>query len=153
MEMHDLAKYLEQCILDMDAHIMDIKIGTGGRSPLVTIIADTPDGITVDQLVSISRTLRENEDIRNHVGSENYRLEVSSPGIGNGITEPWQFPRHIGRQLRVQLQNVDSQQDQTEQLVGELLRIDNEGIHLKVTTEEKVIPWGQLHRAYVQTKW
>jgi ribosome maturation factor RimP len=152
MEMRDLAKYLEQCIQHMDAHILDIKIGTGGRYPLVKIVVDTSDGITIDQLTSISRSLGDNEGIQEHIGSEDYRLEVTSPGIAAGITEPWQFPRHVGRQIRVQLQSSADQQDQ-EHLIGELLRTDANGIHVQLQAGEEEIQWENIHQAYVQTKW
>jgi ribosome maturation factor RimP len=144
---------LEQVIQDMDAHILDINIGAGGRHPLVKLVVDTSEGITIDQLTSISRSLRENEGIQEHIGSEIYRLEVTSPGIAAGLTEPWQFPRHIGRQVRVQLQNPEDQQEQPEQLIGELLRTDANGIHVQLQAGEEEIPWENIHQAHVQTKW
>jgi ribosome maturation factor RimP len=153
MEMCDLIKYLEQCIQDMDAHILDIKIGTGGRFPQVQIVVDTPDGITIDQLTSISKSLGDNEGIQEHIGSEIYRLEVTSPGIAVGISEPWQFPRHIGRQIRVQLQSSVDQQDQPEHLIGKLLQTDANGIHVELQGGEEEIPWENIHEAHVQTKW
>ncbi|MFC1620291.1 ribosome maturation factor RimP [Candidatus Neomarinimicrobiota bacterium] len=151
--MRDLVKYLELMIQDMDAHILDINIGAGGRLPLVKLVVDTSDGITIDQLTSISRSLRDNEGIQEHIDSENYRLEVTSPGIDAGLTEPWQFPRHIGRQVRVQLQSPADQHEQPEQLTGELLRTDANGIHVQLQAGEQEIPWENIHQAHVQTKW
>lgn len=137
----------------MDVHILDINIGARGPNPLVRIVVDTPDGITIDQLASISRSWGDDEGIHQHIGSEGYRLEVTSPGIGTGITERWQFPRHVGRQIKVQMKSIADQQNEPRQLIGQLLRADSKGIQLKLQRGEEEILWDHIERAFVQTKW
>jgi ribosome maturation factor RimP len=80
-----------------------------------------------------------------------YSLEVTSPGADQPLTDPRQYPRHIGRSLALKLQ------DGTEK-TGPLTAATDEGIELeevikvktkKTTLPAVFIPFGDIKEATV----
>jgi len=63
----------------------------------ITVYLDSMKGVTLDECMNISRFLESRLD-RN---TEDYELEVSSPGLDRPLKLPVQFVKNIGRLLDV----------------------------------------------------
>ena len=67
---------------------------------MIRLVVDHPDGISIDQIVSISRAI--NRSIHEQYGEDiDFQLEVMSPGADMPLTDLRQFNRHIGRTLEI----------------------------------------------------
>ncbi len=117
------------------------------------MVVDTPTGITIDEIAGISRLLRNDADIASQVGAADFRLEVTSPGIGSGLKEPWQYPRHVGRRLVVQLVEPAMSDESITSIEGKLLRTSQQGIVLRLADAEEEIAWERIQQAVVQLNW
>ncbi|MEJ7664239.1 MAG: ribosome maturation factor [Hymenobacter sp.] len=70
--------------------------------PKVTVTLDGPQGLGIEECASMSRRLARRID--EHYGEDAaYSLEVTSPGADQPLTDPRQYPRHIGRSLALKL--------------------------------------------------
>ena len=97
--------------------------------PKVTVVLDGPAGLAIKECATISRRLARRID--EHYGEESaYSLEVTSPGADQPLTDPRQYPRHIGRSLALKLA------DGTEK-TGTLLAATAEGVEIEEVIKQK----------------
>lgn len=139
----------EQSLPDNDLFIVDISVSDSPR-PKVTVLADGDQGITIDQCATISRRI--NKQIEETFGEElTYVLEVSSPGVDYPLTQPRQFTRHVGRTLKVKLQDGAEKS-------GKLEEVTEAGINLMEEIKQKgkkatyvpvQVPFGDIVKANV----
>lgn len=80
--------------------IVDIALHRSKRS-IFQILVDTDTGITMDECVLLTRRIGHWLD-ENNAFDFPYRMEVSSPGVDKPLKLPRQYPRNIGRTIKVQ---------------------------------------------------
>ena len=74
----------------------------GGRTPLLQIMADKPEGgIEVEDCARISTEVSANLDVEDPI-EEAYTLEVSSPGIDRPLTRPKDFDAWEGYEAKLE---------------------------------------------------
>jgi ribosome maturation factor RimP len=140
----------EASLPDSDLFLVDVTVSDSQVRPKVTVLADGEQGITIDQCATLSRRI--SKKIEEKYGEElSYTIEVSSPGVDFPLTQPKQFTRNIGRNLKLKLQ------DGTEK-TGKLEEVTETGINLteeikqkgkKATYEPVQIPFGDIVKANV----
>lgn len=106
------------------AFIVDIALHRSKRS-LFHIAVDTDSGITMDECVLLTRRIGHWMDESNAFDFP-YRMEVTSPGIDKPLRFPRQYPKNIGRGIKVLTT------DGTE-LVGTLTLVSETGITIQPT--------------------
>ena len=139
--MLDLYDYLCGMFLGPDVHVLAASMSDSGRQPLVKVVVDTSQGITIDGITEISRLLRRDSNLAQQVGTTEFRLEVTSPGVDASLQEFWQFPRHVGRRLAVRLNTPGGPDESQADYKGELLRTSTDGIVLRTAENDKEIAW------------
>jgi ribosome maturation factor RimP len=74
--------------------LVDVAVSPGNR---ITVLADSMKGITIEECIAVHRFIESkfNRD------TEDYELEVSSPGLDNPLKQPVQFQKNLGRWLDV----------------------------------------------------
>lgn len=141
----------ETSLPEQDLFIVDVAVSDSAVRPKITVLVDGEQGITIDQCAKISRRI--NKQIEEMFGEEevSYVLEVSSPGLDFPLTQPQQFKRNIGRNLKLRLQ------DGTEK-TGKLEEVTETGLNLleevkqkgkKATYVPAQIPYGEIVKANV----
>jgi ribosome maturation factor RimP len=104
--------------------------------PKITVVLDGPEGLGINECALISRRL--NRRIEEHYGEDaTYSLEVTSPGADQPLSDPRQYPRHIGRSLALKMQDGSEK-------TGQLLAATPEGVEIeeiiKVKTKKTTLP-------------
>lgn len=84
------AKYIE----DAGAFLVNLSIGSGNN---IHLQVEHPQGATLERLSQISRQIEKNLDRE----SEDFSLEVSSPGVGEPLKVKAQYIMNIGRKVQV----------------------------------------------------
>lgn len=140
----------EASLPESDLFLVDVTVSDSPVRPKVTVLADGEQGITIDQCAKISRRI--SKKIEEAFGEElSYTIEVSSPGVDYPLTQPKQFTRNVGRNLKIKLQ------DGTEK-TGKLEEVTETGVNLteeiklkgkKATYEPVQIPFGEIVKANV----
>ncbi len=77
-----------------DIFLVEVTVKSGNA---IRVHVDTPEGISIDQCVKISRFLNGELDR----DKEDYSLEVSSPGLGAPLRVKQQYEKNVGRVLEI----------------------------------------------------
>lgn len=132
--------------------ILDIKFDAGPKK--LEVFLDGDHGLNLDHCARLNRYLQNAIDEAGWLG-EKYFLDVSSPGATLPLQIPRQYNKHVGRKLKVKLN------DDTE-FEGKLVSLTEETIQLywkerikegkkKVVTEiNKEIAFADIKKAVVQ---
>lgn len=91
----------------------------------ISILADGDEGLSIEEIVRISRFVENNLDREEC----DFSLEVSSPGVGTPLVMPRQYKKNIGRLLEATLNNDTK-------VEGEIVEADEEGVVLWWETRE-----------------
>ena len=125
----NIEKLAADILPDKDLFFVGINVSDSAVKQKVTVIADGDNGISIDQCAIISRRL--SRRIEEAYGEEvTYTLEVTSPGADQPLLYPRQYNRHIGRKLKLVMQ------DGTEK-TGTLENVTDTGITLLEEIKEK----------------
>jgi ribosome maturation factor RimP len=83
-----------------------------GKHTTLRVYIDSPDGVTIDDCEKVSRQLDSVLDVEANLIRGEYTLEVSSPGIDRKLFCLEQFPRFVGKSLKVSMRApVDGQRN------------------------------------------
>lgn len=96
-------------------------------SNIVRVYIDNIDGVTIDQCVAVSRHLEQNLDRE----TEDYELQVSSPGLSETFKVKEQYLKNTGRQVDIELGDGNK-------ITGLLKSASPENILIETSTREKV---------------
>jgi len=81
---------------------------TGSAHKTLQVMAERPDGtMNVDDCAELSRAISAMLDEKDPI-SEDYDLEVSSPGIDRPLTRPKDFAAYIGHKAKIELVSPDA---------------------------------------------
>lgn len=92
----------------------------------IEVLVDGDNGLSIDEIVRISRHVEHNLDRE----EADFSLNVSSAGVGSPLALPRQYWKNIGRTLGV------TKTDGGKDIEGELVSADEESIVLKWTARE-----------------
>jgi ribosome maturation factor RimP len=106
-----ITELVEECIADSDRFIVSVRVLPGNG---IRVSVDRLSGMTVQDCVRISRHIEGNLDRE----TEDFSLEVGSPGLTEPLTHPLQYRKNMGRELKVD--TVDGQS-----VKGEVISADD----------------------------
>jgi ribosome maturation factor RimP len=101
--------------------LVDVNVNSANR---ISVKVDKPEGITIDDCVNISRAIESGLNRE----TEDFELEVSSPGLTEPLTVLEQYRKNCGRP-------VDVVKRDGQKISGLLQQADDEGIILHVKTK------------------
>ena len=94
IEKSNIEKLVNEFIKGTDIFLVAVKVSSSNR---ITILADTMQGINIDECVALHRHIEKNLD-RN---MKDFELQVSSPGIDMPFGVIEQFYKNEGKQVEV----------------------------------------------------
>lgn len=103
METANLDEVLRKLVTGEELMLVDLTLTKLGRSHIIRILVDRQDRVTISQCARLSRKIKDTIDTDMLLNGENYRLEVSSPGVGRLLHTEVDWNRTIDRKLRVEL--------------------------------------------------
>ncbi len=96
-----VTKVAEPLFAAEKAELVHVECVTSNRDKIVRLYMDKPDGVTLDDCVTISRQLGDLIDIHiEDIGP--YRLEVSSPGPNRPLGKKEDFIRFEGERVKIE---------------------------------------------------
>lgn len=120
-----IEKLAHDHISDTEMFLVDVKVDSKKN---IQIFVDKKEGISIQECKMLSRSvetyLLENE-------SEDFSLEVSSPGLDMPLRIRQQYDKNIGR-------SVEVTNNEGEKLEGVLLSADDSGFEIEVSKRMKV---------------
>jgi ribosome maturation factor RimP len=104
MDIQSQIETLITTILPEECFLVEVQYVERKPTPRLTIILDGDKGIQIDVCAKVSRVIGEKIEELNLIPTA-YNLEVSSPGVDKPLTLIRQYPQHIGRKLKIELQD------------------------------------------------
>ena len=89
-----IEKLVNEFTADSDIFPVSVKVTTGNK---ITVLVNKKGGITIDECVKVSKHIESNLDRE----TEDFDLQVSSPGIGEPLQVKEQFEMSVGRRVEV----------------------------------------------------
>jgi len=152
----DLERELESRLEELGYELVELERAGSQRRPILRLRIDRPaaepgKGVTLDDCVAVSRALEPHLDQRPGL-SEQYVLEVSSPGVERPLVKRRDFERFAGQEAA--LHGKTPLADRARRLEGVLGGVVGEGAEEKVVLrlpggEEVQIPREQITRAHL----
>jgi ribosome maturation factor RimP len=134
-EMDQLETEIQERISELDSRIELIALERPGRETLRLFI-DHPDGVGLELCERVSGRL-------GHL-SEDYALEVSSPGLDRPLTKPEHYARFTGHRARVRLaEPIDGRRNFT----GTIAAAGADSFTLTTEDGTTEIPLDRVHRS------
>ena len=129
---------------------MDVSVRGWAGSQVVEVYADRDaepgTGADLDALAEVSRQLGfllETEEVM----PGKYRLDVSSPGLDRPLTDPRQYRRHVGREVRLAL-------GAGETVEGTLTEATPEAVTVRPASgEAQTVPHADIQTAKILLPW
>jgi ribosome maturation factor RimP len=101
--------------------VVDIRVDSAGK---ISVEVDKPEGVTIEECVMISRAIESGLNRE----TEDFELEVSSPGLNMPFKVMEQYRKNCGRQ-------VDVVKCDGQKITGILQHADDEGVILEIETK------------------
>lgn len=133
-----------------DLYVVDVDVRGRTGSRVVEVYVDSDAGAGLDDIAETSRRLSFLLDTEDVIKGT-YNLHVSSPGASRPLALPRQYPRHIGRDLRVTYTS-DSEEST---IVGTLTAAGDDVITLSVRGQDDPteLPFSAIREALVELPW
>ena len=126
-----------------------LTVTAAGKRSVVRVVVDKDDGVTLDDVADVSRTIsdvldRVDESEPGLLGAT-YVLEVSSPGVDRPLTEPRHWRRNVRRLVTATLREGAP-------VTGRLVATDDDGVTLDVDGAERRLSYDEVVRGNVQVE-
>jgi ribosome maturation factor RimP len=139
----ELAKLLEPTIEGLGYELSDLEARLGGRSGVVRIFIDHPDGISLEDCEKVSLAVSAMLDVEDPLPVQ-YNLEVSSPGLDRKLTKVEHFQRFAGETVKVQMRfPIEGRK----RFRGTLVSSNDENIVVEVDGEPHTLPMATIDTA------
>lgn len=97
-----LQALIEPLVESMGYELVLLEFSPHKGSAMVRLFIDAPAGITLGDCERVSREVEGVLDVEDPI-PQNYRLEVSSPGLDRPLVKPAHYERFAGQVAKVQL--------------------------------------------------
>ena len=112
------------------------------------ILADTPQGnVSLDQIADVTRKINDSEEFYAEL-PEDFRLEVSSPGLNYPLKKAKDFKRHLNKTIRLKFNDEGT----TQTLTGELAEVTEKEITLAGKFGQKMIGFDDIVSGKIEIK-
>lgn len=122
-----IKQLLEPIVEAAGYDLEDITVTPAGKRSLLRVVVDADDGVSLDDVATVSRTVSTALDKSDAMGTDPYVLEVTSPGVDRPLTEPRHWRRAAGRLVRAPL-TVGGQ------IEGRVVSADDEAVIIEVAS-------------------
>ncbi len=140
----EVEKLLQEIITQPELFVVDIIFGTYNKSTKISITLDGDEGVMIDQCVSVSRKLG-NKMEELELMADPYILEVSSPGLDKPLMLQRQYPRNIGRKIKVVTKDANNYSGELTEVTPTFIKVlDEKKIKSKVLTNLVEIPFDTI---------
>lgn len=140
-----LQELVEPAIVGLGLELWGVEFHSAGKSSLLRIYIDGPDGVTVDDCARVSHQVSGILDVEDPI-SEQYTLEVSSPGMDRPLFTLKQFEAYRGHRVQIRLR---APYDGRRNFKGILNGVEGDDVLLIVDDEEYLLPIDDIDRANV----
>ena len=138
-----ITSLIEPVVTGLDYELWGVELIGQGRSAVLRIYIDRETGVNVDDCAQVSRQVSSILDVEDPI-TENYVLEVSSPGLDRPLFNIKQFKQFIGHSVSIKLRIPF---DGRRKFQGPLSAVEDDEIVVLVDDYEYVLPISSIDKA------
>lgn len=112
------------------------------KNLILRVFIDHKDGVSLKHCSAVSEALSLQLDVFDPI-KQTYQLEVSSPGLGRKLTEPWHFDKVLGKTIKL---ICEKENNKKTNIKAKLVKVNDQGLSLDKTGYE-LIQWNQIKKA------
>ena len=150
LQMNDIEESLFQALNEIveqkDMRVVNINISSVAKSPNIQIIIDSIQGVSLDDCSFVSKLTNDIIKVNGYY-SDDYNLEVSSPGINRQLFSLDDFRLYKNSMVKIKLKKPINNR---KNILGIIKVIKNENIILDVDQEEIKIDFKNIKKANIK---
>jgi len=123
--------------------LVGVECTGGGKHTVVRVFIDKPGGITLDEIVSLTKSINVILDVDAPIQGL-YTLEVSSPGVNRPLFLPPHFMAQIGQQAAFR---ITPARDGRQNYKGLIKSANEQGIEFEVEGEVLSFDYDEIENA------
>ncbi len=139
---------LEPAVEALGFELLGLEFVQAGRHSTLRVYIEHENGITVDNCADVSRQVSAILDVEDPITNE-YDLEVSSPGVDRPLFKPAHYEQAQGEELRVR---TKLPQDGRRNFKGDLVAVSGDMITLQIDGQDHMIMLSNIERANIIAK-
>ena len=101
LEIEKVREIADRVAADIGVEVVDLDLRGGGKSRMLRVFIDKPDGVTHEDCANFSHEFGTIVDVEDAVPGGAYLLEVSSPGLDRKLTTAKDFQRFQNSLLKL----------------------------------------------------
>ncbi|WP_105167037.1 ribosome maturation factor RimP [Pseudoalteromonas sp. T1lg23B] len=144
----ELTAMLEPAVEALGFELLGLEFVQAGRHSTLRVYIEHENGITVDNCADVSRQVSAILDVEDPITNE-YDLEVSSPGIDRPLFKQAHYEKAQGEEVRVR---TKLPQDGRRNFKGDLVAVSGDMITISVDGAEHLIMLSNIERANIIAK-
>lgn len=149
--LQQITKWAEEKMEGTDLFIVSTKSNNDGSK--LNIFVDGDEGVNINKVSEISRYISHMVD-ENITSEKKFVFEISSPGVDAPLLLLRQYPKHVGRKLKIELKDGGEVKGELSEVNGDELTILKEekvkvGKKKKVETIEEKVNFNNINEAKV----
>jgi ribosome maturation factor RimP len=148
MDLSEEIRKLADSKLAPGQFIIDIVVSSKAGPKKVLVIIDGDQGVNIDDCAELSRQLSKALDDLGFI-TDNYMLEVSTPGLDQPLALKRQYIKNIGRKLKLKLHDKTVEGRLSEVNEDKVTLTHEIGFGKKMETQTLVIPFSEIEKAFV----
>ena len=130
----NIKEIAENVINNSGYFLIDFSVRGFGKNTVIEIFIDGENYISADDCSKVSREI--NNRLSNLIQQQdNYRLDVSSPGVDKPLKFIQQFPKHLNKKFELSYK----QQTETKKAVGRLTEVKGEVLKFLLSNNEELV--------------
>jgi len=115
------------------------------RGRYMRVVIDSENELTLTDTTNLTRALKETEMLTARF-PEGFRLEVSTPGIGSPLVQPFQYKKNLNRNLNVTYLENGSEI----KIISKIVSANNDSFELENDNGTFSLSYGQVKSAKVK---
>ena len=115
------------------------------RGNFVRIIVDSESVLTLDDTARLTRSIKNASETLSEF-PDGVRIEVSTPGLGWSLSEPFQYKKNLNRNLDV----VYNENKSSKKVTGKIISVGNESFELESNNKTLSLSYDQVKSALVK---
>ena len=130
-------------VLALDLELWGCELVRQGKYSLIRVYIDRESGVDISDCEKVSRQVSAVFDVEEPI-TEEYTLEVSSPGLERPLFSLGQFRKYVGSIIQLRMKKP---QDGRKKFKGDLVRVDDDSIVLSVDGGEVEFQYTNIDKA------
>jgi ribosome maturation factor RimP len=127
LDRENIIALAEERIAEIDKGLFIVELSISDSNVILMEIDSEIGNVSITDCIRVSRNIEHNLDRE----EEDFELSVSSAGLDKPLRALRQYPKNIGRELKVKTQDG-------EKIEGVLTSVDENGIVLQLSRKEKI---------------